>query len=242
MVSRVKKPAYALNNKALALTTQPFSIRNQILALFQQVWYLPFIWSLTYYLYWAYRDAFVFHKSLFQANPLNNLGICVSLAVLLAKLLIGPKVDKIFSALEKTDPDFKTILPPQTPNSVTEIKNSTPRKEAKNRNNKRPVHLASTQTSEANQVPEFDERFENSVQTLLTLGNSKLKPTNPTNEPPVLQKVQLNQNGNLNQEIHNCPKSKNNFDDCLLCTELITCQHRKHAETKTPKPDKLLVS
>jgi hypothetical protein len=52
--------------------------------LIKQVWYVPFSWSLSYYLYWIIRDVVVFNKTVFQIPLLNWGGVVISIALLLA--------------------------------------------------------------------------------------------------------------------------------------------------------------
>ena len=46
---------------------------------------MPFLWSLTFYLFWVARDVFVWKKSLWEGNYWNYVGIAVSVAALFAK-------------------------------------------------------------------------------------------------------------------------------------------------------------
>ena len=46
---------------------------------------MPFIWSLTFYLFWVARDIFVWKKSFWEGNYWNYVGIAVSVAAFFAK-------------------------------------------------------------------------------------------------------------------------------------------------------------
>ena len=51
----------------------------------KRAWQVPFLLSLTFYLFWVARDILVWKKSLWEGNYWNYVGIAVSVAAFLAK-------------------------------------------------------------------------------------------------------------------------------------------------------------
>mgnify|MGYP005847779679 CR=1 FL=1 len=51
--------------------------------LIKQIWYLPFTWSLAWFSYWIFYSVIVSNQPLTQVNPLNYVGMTISIAALL---------------------------------------------------------------------------------------------------------------------------------------------------------------
>ena len=68
----------------------------------RQTWYMPFVWSLTFYLYWIIRDIVVWHKPLSKMNLLNLAGSILSIAFILAAAQIrrGIQVVSVFAVAQ----------------------------------------------------------------------------------------------------------------------------------------------
>jgi hypothetical protein len=84
VVSRAKK-TFA-NEKLPVLNQTILDLSNRcrdIWLLYKQIWYVPFIWSLSWYSFWIVHSAVVFNKPLVQGNPLNFFGAIISIAALL---------------------------------------------------------------------------------------------------------------------------------------------------------------
>ena len=84
VVSRAKKTFAieklpALNQIVLSLSNR----RSDIWLLYKQIWYVPFIWSLTWYSFWIVHSTVVFNKPLGQGNPINYFGAIISIVALL---------------------------------------------------------------------------------------------------------------------------------------------------------------
>jgi hypothetical protein len=84
MVSRAKKTFANVKLSALDQTILVLSNRcRDIWLLYTQIWYVPFIWSLSWFSFWILRGAVVFNKSLVQGNPVNYFGAIISIVALL---------------------------------------------------------------------------------------------------------------------------------------------------------------
>lgn len=83
VVSHAKK-TFA-NEKLLALNQTILGLSNRcrnIGLLYKQIWYVPFIWSLTWYSFWILRSAIVLNEPLVQGNPVNYFGAIISIVAL----------------------------------------------------------------------------------------------------------------------------------------------------------------
>jgi hypothetical protein len=69
---------------------------KEIWHFYKRTWYVPFIWSLTWYSYWILRDIAVWHKPLNQMNPTNCAGTIISIAFILSATQIGRGVRSAF--------------------------------------------------------------------------------------------------------------------------------------------------
>jgi hypothetical protein len=56
---------------------------RDIWLVYKQIWYVPFIWSLSWFSFWILRDVVVLNKSLVEANPVNYFGAIISIVALL---------------------------------------------------------------------------------------------------------------------------------------------------------------
>jgi hypothetical protein len=93
MVSHAKK--VAANSKLQDLNLPPagllkanlgFNKLKQLWYVCRQMYYVPFIWSLTWYMFWILRDFIIFGKPVTQTNPLNCVGTVISVSALMVKL------------------------------------------------------------------------------------------------------------------------------------------------------------
>ena len=98
MVSRAKKAGPNLKLLASHQTIRSLGNRcRKIWSIIKQIWYIPFIWSLTWYSYWILREVVVLNTPLIQVNPMNYLGAFISISVLLvATPRLGTKIRKVF--------------------------------------------------------------------------------------------------------------------------------------------------
>src|SRR3989304_8822682 len=92
MVTRAKKPVLTLKNVPINKHNDWFGMLKDAWGVCKRVWQVPFVWSLTYYLFWVARDIFVWKKSLWEGNYWNYVGITVSVAALLAKMPLAKGV------------------------------------------------------------------------------------------------------------------------------------------------------
>ena len=85
MVTRAKKPVLTLKNGPTIKHNDWFGMLKDTWGVCKRAWQVPFLWSLTFYLFWVARDIFVWEKSLWEGNYWNYVGIAVSVAALLTK-------------------------------------------------------------------------------------------------------------------------------------------------------------
>ena len=87
MGSRAKKPIPKVKLSALDSVLTYFRCRyNDVWLICKKVWYVPFIWSLTWYMFWILRDVAVFNKSFADCNVLNYFGASISIVALMVAL------------------------------------------------------------------------------------------------------------------------------------------------------------
>ena len=84
MVTRAKKPVLTLKNGPTNNRNDWSRLLKNTWGVCKRAWQVPFIWSFTFYLFWALRDIFVWNKSLWEGNYWNYVGIAVSVAAFLA--------------------------------------------------------------------------------------------------------------------------------------------------------------
>ncbi len=96
MLTKIKKTGPAAKKAPHDLENRPFGI-------FRQLWFLPFLWSLTWFLYWLLRDILLLHGSFLEGNLWNYMGIVLSLAALALTTKILPRT--------RQAPDAKHIAP-----------------------------------------------------------------------------------------------------------------------------------
>ena len=85
MVTRAKKPVLTLKNGPTINHNDWFGMLKDVWGVCKRAWQGPFLWSLTFYLFWVAGDVFVWKKSLWEGNYWNYVGIAVSVAAFFAK-------------------------------------------------------------------------------------------------------------------------------------------------------------
>ena len=107
MVTRAKKPVLTLKNGPVNNHNDWFGMLKDAWGMCKRAWQVPFLWSLTFYLFWVARDIFVWKKSLWEGNYWNYVGIAVSVAALFAKT---PLARRIISATVFVGAQLRTTL------------------------------------------------------------------------------------------------------------------------------------
>src|SRR4030067_2015195 len=85
MVTRAKKPVLTLKKRPINNHNDRFGMLKDAWGVCKRAWQVPFLWSLTFYLFWVARDILVWEKSFLEGNYWNYVGIAVSVAAFLAK-------------------------------------------------------------------------------------------------------------------------------------------------------------
>jgi len=196
----------------------------------KQVWYVPFFWSLAWFSYWISRDAILFNQPLTQVNPLNHLGAAISITALLiagftsAKskkraVIAKPAVAVINTNRESCKiPDEKNdqrrILPQKLVCALILKTTMEKREKLKRQILKLQKKCQSIfKTSRIQKLPE-------TPQELAQTATSPRALSSQTEQP-----VQTQKSGEIPLE-------------CLVCPNLLNCNHRKSrsTESKTPCP------
>ncbi len=160
MVSRAKK-TFA-NEKLLTLNQIILGLSNRcrdIGLLYKQIWYVPFIWSLTWYSFWILHSAIVLNKPLVQGNPMNYFGAIISIVALLlavpsfrtiirkASVLVGVHIKSRrigFSWRKKLLQNIQVEIPMQ---QKLQVKYQSPIKRSQTANLERPKQLKQPSSS-----------------------------------------------------------------------------------------------
>jgi hypothetical protein len=74
---------------------------------YKKIWYMPFIWSLTWFSYWIFHDIVVLKTPPIQVNPVNYVGTIISIAFILAASQIGRSIQ---AALALAGTQIKTSI------------------------------------------------------------------------------------------------------------------------------------
>ena len=85
----------------------------------KQIWYVPFIWSLAWYLSWIFFSVAIWHKPLAQVNPLNYVGAATSIAVPLFGTQLRTQIKKAFVLAET---QLRTIVRKAVPLFGTKLR------------------------------------------------------------------------------------------------------------------------
>ena len=107
MVSRAKKPVVTLKNGPINNHNDWFGMLKDAWGVYKRAWQVPFLWSLTFYLFWVARDIFVWKKSFWEGNYWNYVGIAVSVAALLTK---APPARRVIKATVAVGAQLRTTF------------------------------------------------------------------------------------------------------------------------------------
>lgn len=113
MVTRKDKMLLSKMSLKLTMLSAVLAKHQEIWLLCKQIWYVPFIWSLTWFSFWTFRDIAIWHTSPLQVNPLNYVGLCTSTAVLLFRTQFRTQTQKlrVFAASKlRTTVQKKTLI------------------------------------------------------------------------------------------------------------------------------------
>jgi len=79
----------------LFLTTYDVAMQSQSLSATRVLWFSVFGATLLWFLYWIFFDLIVWNKLLVQVNPMNYLGVMLSLSVMLISGLGVRKIEAV---------------------------------------------------------------------------------------------------------------------------------------------------
>ena len=221
MVSRAKKNG--LNIRFLTLNQTNGSLGNlfkDIFLLYKQMWYVPFFWSLTWFLYWILRDVLILNMPLTQINPLDCGGAVISILVLLLAtprlgtsirrkslavgMLAGSNIKKMFFHVRFRSKNHKrTEFLPKLKHNVQDIQ----------------VGTSMTRTTRLeHQIPIRNIGIEKPKQFTPKLMKSQ------SDDSTLSSGVGFSSQNRISQEISS---------ECLTCANLVSCHHRRYETSKS---------
>jgi hypothetical protein len=209
------------------------TIFKEVGDLCKQVWFVPFTWSLAWYLSWIFYDVAIWQKPLIQVNPWNYVGATTSVAVLLFGTQLRTRIRKEF-VLAGTQ--FRAVVQKSVPFFGIRIRTR--------------IHeLRSVSGIDTGKVDRLKHvfaclpiaigsRLEKSGQLKPQVKQSSTKRRRVVEKPK--QPKQLNQElspgvntypqnvdySHRRQEPEGMPKEIP--DECLICADLINCVYRRN--------------
>jgi hypothetical protein len=210
--------------------------KNKDWFILQQIWYVPFIWALTWFSFWIYWDAAVRQIPIFQTNPINYIGFLISTT----SILLRPKINahskdhysfvatNKMSAKEKAA-SLATELKSRTQKAVPIAKTSIKKGYrlthkiidstiATYHRTRTPKKAKAEPQQECTQLEKLDE------------AEKLTQPVRPTFQPY----SEIHAPSEITHQFGQTQRSTETPEECLLCPELINCVHRQH---RTQDPD-----
>ena len=201
-VSHAKKPITTVMNAADSVGAATGSRWHKILKLLKEIWYIPFVWSLTWYLYWTIRDVVVFNRGLLEITPWNYVGIVASVTAL---LMNSSTVGKLRVTDRFVQDGIKPVVAQVTHTEVSLD--------------------AATQLESNSQKAAFDEP--QIKRGILSENSGELKRKNRRQLQPK-EPQQIAEINQAEQEPQECLKATDDPSICFVCPKLIECLHRRN--------------
>jgi hypothetical protein len=215
---------------------------------YKQIWYVPFIWSFTWYSYWIIFDIVVWNKPLAQMNLLNCIGATTSAIFILAASPITRHLQKrvtfartAFLSASKKREGARELARLQAKVTTLEQEKET---------------LNSRLISVGNELSLTKEQLENAPnpEYLKTLENRNRDSTTTLQEPQALQSSDTGWTRRATKESQakpqtqqpsspvsstlpsfDCPRqsgTSGGMDQCLICPNLIDCTYRRNKSSE----------
>lgn len=216
------------NNNGLNLKPTVSSlgkICRNILLIFRQMWYVPFFWSLTWFLYWLIRDILILKMSIIDVNPFHYAGMGISVSVLLlakSRLGTGVREKAIFLGTR-----FGTNIKKVFFHARFSHKNNTGLSAVHSEIEKgvRSIQM------EKNEPKKLQIKYQSSVVRNETEG-SKGVAEKLTKPQPFATGITSSFNYSIESQASNEISS-----ECLTCANLISCNHRRYESGKSQGHD-----
>jgi hypothetical protein len=215
MVSRAKKTG--LNLRLIAAYQIGVSLGDRcrdILSTLKQVWFVPFFWSLTWFSYWMIRDVLVLNASLTQVKPMNLAGAVVSMSVLLLA------VPRLGTFIRKKSITLGTCLAINIKKAFVHARVRASKSDIKHfhnaKNDTQPIQV------EIGNPEKLQVKYQSSFGK-----NETAKPKNLTEKITKSQSIAsaLSSKTSYSPQKHT---SQEIASECLTCTNLISCNHRRY--------------
>jgi hypothetical protein len=205
---------------------------------YKQIWYVPFIWSFTWYSYWIIFDIVVRNKPLAQLNLLNCIGATTSAIFILAaspirhksmlKRLFSPDVAKRETReLSRLQAKVATLeQEKETLNSrLTSIENELSLTKEQLKNAPNPEYVKTLENRNRDLTTALQE-----PQALQSSDTGWTRPvTKSTQAKPQTQQPSSPVSSTLPS--FDCPRQNGmhvETDQCLTCPNLIDCTYRRN--------------
>ena len=195
---------------------------KSIWLLIKQVWCIPFIWSLGWFSYWIFYSVIVLNQLLTQVNPLNYVGIAISIgALLIAGYISGKSINK--KVVEKISVifDLKKIFSFRKAHDEKKARRQSLTQKFMRRTKVEQLEPLEPQINhssiiEQGQIQTADEPSEESVQISAT--------------PRVLASQSKHPDQTCESQVI--------LPECLVCPNLVNCTHRQNrtVDSETPCP------
>jgi hypothetical protein len=223
MINRNKEKVLFAKSSALKQAMTRLKRRYEtVWLLIKQIWYIPFIWSLAWFSYWIFYSVIVSNQSLTQVNPLNYLGMAISIAALLiAGFNSGKSINKkVFGKI--------TVLF-NLKKKFSFRKTHDKKKDQRQSFTKKFMHR-----TKMRQPEKLKSQIKN--QSIVEVSQIQM-PYEPPQEPlqiPATPNVLSSQSKQPDQT----RKSQEIPPDCLVCPNLVNCTQRQNRiiDSETPCP------
>jgi len=194
----------------------------------RQVWYVPFFWSLAWFSYWIFYDVIVLNQPLTQGNPLNHLGAAISITALLIAGCISAKSKK------------ETVIAKRGGAVINPIKELLFHKILGKKNDQRqPLLQKPAQKTTMERLEQRKSQIlkpEKKSQSLFKTSQVQKLPETPQ-KPAQIPTSPRAFSSQIKQPVQT-QKSREIPSECLVCPNLLSCNHRKSRpiESKSPCP------
>ncbi len=223
MANRNKEDVLLPNRSTLNETTTGIKRRcKSIWLLIKQVWYIPFLWSLAWFSYWIFYSVIVSNQLLTQVNPLNYVGIAISIgALLIAGYISGKSINK--KVVEKISIIFNL-------KKIFSFR--------KTRNEKKARSHSLTQKFMPRNKVEQPKPLKPQINHASIIEQGQIQtPYEPIQEPVQVSatpRVLASQSKHPDQT----RESQEIGPECLVCPNLVNCTHRQNRiiDSETPCP------
>ena len=177
------------------------------------LWFVAFIISSAWFLYWICYDVVVWNKALTQAAPANYVGLIGSIAL----AIIGTQLGKRSVPEELTIPPEQNVYKEEAESQeVPELEQIQPKEETESQEVPELEQIQPKEETESQEVPEWEQ-----IQPIEQVQQNQPDEEEPTQIPPGASvppgcKFYLGY-------LHNRPESVEIPEECLACEHVVEC-------------------